>query len=308
MPPITRLPPLTALRVLEAIRIAGSVTGAARHLNLSHSAVSHQVSALDSWSSTPLFIRRGRRTELTQAGQGLAETTQQAFDSIRHEVDRLPIRGLQVVSLGAIPMVAQLWLPSVLPDLVHDLPHISVHLGFALFDRPARLPPNLIISFAHRDRVNHRDRLLFSGQAGPVCAPSLLAEYNNDPVRVLQEARKIHDEDSRLWRSWQDAASFPLEERSEPLRVSIEESSLIRAAAIAGAGAAICRLDLVRRDIAAGNLVQLSDVTIDRSFFYFLREAPTLRGHPDVDRLADWLVARAKKDRRSERNLKEQTD
>ncbi len=297
MNPITRLPPLTAMRVLEAIRIAGSVTGAARHLNLSHSAVSHQVAALEAWSSTPLFIRRGRRTELTEAGQSLAEITQQAFDSIRHEVDRLPIRGLQVVSVGAIPMVAQLWMPSILPDLARDLPHLSLHLGFALFDRPARLAPNLLISFAHRDRLHHGDRLLFSGRAAPVCAPHLLESHGNDPLRVLLEARKIHDEDSRLWRSWQEAARLPFDESAEPSRISIEESSLIRAASIAGAGVAICRLDLIRKDLAAGRLVQLSDIVIDTSFFYYLRAAPSLRGHPDVTRAADWLVARAKRDR-----------
>ena len=136
MPPITRLPPLTALRVLEAIREKGSISAAARHLNVSHSAVSHQVSILQDWSPTPLFVRRGRRTELTTAGHSLAETTGAAFNAIRHEVDRLPIRSRQVVSIGAIPMLAQTWLTDVLADLVRDMPGVSIHLGLALFDRP----------------------------------------------------------------------------------------------------------------------------------------------------------------------------
>jgi len=297
MEPITRLPPLTALRVLEAIRIAGSVTAAARWLHLSHSAVSHQVTVLEAWSPTPLFLRRGRRTELTEAGHSLAEITRQAFDSIRHEVDRLPIRGLQVVSIGAIPMAAQLWLPGVLPDLTRDLPQISIHLGLALFDRPARIPPNLVVSFAHRSRLRRGDRLLFSGRAAPVCAPALLARYGNDPNRVLRQARRIHDEDSRLWRTWQARGGVDGEGQGQPLRVSIEESSLIRAAAVAGVGAAICRLELVGEDLASGKLVQLSDLEIDRAFYYFIRSTPVLRGHPDVLEVARWLVRRARQDR-----------
>ncbi len=292
-----RLPPLSAMRALEAIRISGSVTGAAKYLNLSHSAVSHQVAALEAWSPVPLFIRKGRRTELTEAGQSLAETTQQAFDSIRHEVDRLPIRGREVVSIGAIPMVAQLWLPDVLPDLAKDLPQLSLHLGFALFDRPARLPPNLLISFAHRSRIKRSDRLLFSGRAAPVCAPDLLRSFNGDKARIMREARKIHDEDSRLWRTWHEVTSTATEEGATPLRVSIEDSSLIRAAAISGAGVALCRLQFVRRDLEAQRLVQLSDAAVDLDYFYYLRRAPKLRGHPDVERVAEWLIRRARLDR-----------
>ncbi|RVT86655.1 LysR family transcriptional regulator [Rhodobacteraceae bacterium CCMM004] len=297
MDPITRLPPLTALRALEAIREMGSISMAARHLNVSHSAVSHQVSILQDWSPTPLFVRKGRRTELTAAGMSLAETTRQAFNSIRHEVDRLPIRSRQVVSIGAIPMLAQTWLTTVLVDLVRDMPEVSVHLGLALFDRPARLPPSLIISFANRSRLTHGDRLLFRGDAAPVCAPSVLAEHGGDPDQVLRSARRIHDEDSRLWRTWHQVSELPDTETARAPRISIEESSLIRAAALAGAGVAVCRLALVRDDLERGNLIALSSQTIDRDFFYFMRRSQASPQNADQERVEAWLLNRARKDR-----------
>jgi LysR family transcriptional regulator, glycine cleavage system transcriptional activator len=42
-----RLPPLTALRVLESIGETGSITAAAKMLNVSHSAVSFQIKVLE---------------------------------------------------------------------------------------------------------------------------------------------------------------------------------------------------------------------------------------------------------------------
>lgn len=298
MDPITRLPPLTALRVLEAIREMGSIGAATQRLNVSHSAISHQVSILQEWSPTPLFIRKGRRTELTAAGLSLAETTRDAFNSIRHEVDRLPIRSRQVISIGAIPMLAQTWLTTVLADLVRDMPDVNIHLGLALFDRPARLPPHLTISFAHRSRLTRGDRLLFRGDAAPVCAPSLLAEHGDDPGRVLRLARRIHDEDSRLWRTWHQTSGIPDDESRRPPRISIEESSLIRAAALAGAGVAVCRLMFVQDDLRRGDLISLSDKPIDRDFYYFMRTATSASQHEDVGRVVHWFSNRARQHRR----------
>ena len=101
-----RLPPLKALRALEAIHLTGSVTGAAQQLSVSHSAISHQVRILEDWSVTPLFSRNGRTTVLTKAGHSLATTTHRAFDEVRHEIDRLPLRQVSPITIATLPLLA----------------------------------------------------------------------------------------------------------------------------------------------------------------------------------------------------------
>ncbi len=57
------------LRLFQAIAAAGTLTGASRNLNLSPSALSTQVKALEASLGHALFERRGRGLELTEAGR-----------------------------------------------------------------------------------------------------------------------------------------------------------------------------------------------------------------------------------------------
>lgn len=57
------------LRLFRAVATDGSLTGAARRLNLSQSALSTQIRALESTLGHDLFERRGRSLVLTEAGR-----------------------------------------------------------------------------------------------------------------------------------------------------------------------------------------------------------------------------------------------
>ncbi len=57
------------LRYFRAVALEGNLTRAAAHLNLSQSALSVQIRALEDRLGHPLFDRIGRRLELTEAGR-----------------------------------------------------------------------------------------------------------------------------------------------------------------------------------------------------------------------------------------------
>ena len=67
-----RLPPLIAVRYFEAAARHLSFTKAAQELHVTHSAVSHQIKALEEWLGVPLFRRLNRSLMLTEAGQAYA--------------------------------------------------------------------------------------------------------------------------------------------------------------------------------------------------------------------------------------------
>jgi LysR family transcriptional activator of nhaA len=62
-------PNLHHLRLFRAVAPEGTLTGAARRLNLSQSALSTQVRALEAALGQDLFERRGRGLVLTEAGR-----------------------------------------------------------------------------------------------------------------------------------------------------------------------------------------------------------------------------------------------
>ena len=62
------------LRIFHSVADAGSFTHAANQLNLSQSAISRQVSALESDLGVPLFARHARGLVLTEQGETLYHT------------------------------------------------------------------------------------------------------------------------------------------------------------------------------------------------------------------------------------------
>ncbi len=57
------------LRLFRAVATEGTLTGAARRLNLSQSALSTQLRALEATLGHDLFERRGRGLVITEAGR-----------------------------------------------------------------------------------------------------------------------------------------------------------------------------------------------------------------------------------------------
>jgi LysR family glycine cleavage system transcriptional activator len=288
-----RLPPLNALRALEAIQQTGSVTAAARRLSVSHSAVSHQMKILEAWTSRPLFARRGRSTVLTPEGASLAAVAHEAFDAIRHEMDRLPMRATRTIALAALPIVATEWLVPRLEDFARAHPRVSLHLSLAQTDRPVLPAPELEILFARRSQVQAGDEVLWPGDAVPVCAPGLLAAWSGDAARLIAAGPLIYDEDLRMWPLWHERARLPARADPDAAPVIVEGSALLRAVALAGRGVAICRAAFLAADLAAGRLVCLSPVSIDEDWCYFLRTAPGAQADADVAAVRAWLRAAA---------------
>ncbi|MDE2328724.1 MAG: LysR family transcriptional regulator, partial [Rhodospirillales bacterium] len=67
------------LRVFHAVAEAGSFTHAGDVLNLSQSAVSRQISALEEALAVPLFHRHARGLILTEQGEQLNRTVRDVF-------------------------------------------------------------------------------------------------------------------------------------------------------------------------------------------------------------------------------------
>ncbi len=77
------------LRIFHAAAEAGSFTHAGESLNLSQSAVSRQVSALERDLQTPLFHRHARGLMLTEQGEDLFRTVQEVISKLDATRSRL---------------------------------------------------------------------------------------------------------------------------------------------------------------------------------------------------------------------------
>ena len=74
---------LRQLEILRAIAESGSFTAAGARLNVSQSAISRQILLLEEEFREPLFIRFGRRIQITPTGEVLLQLSHRVFADIR---------------------------------------------------------------------------------------------------------------------------------------------------------------------------------------------------------------------------------
>ncbi len=119
------------LRVFHAVAEAGSFTHAGELLNLSQSAVSRQISALEESLSVPLFHRHARGLILTEQGELLFRTAREVFAKlamaeglISESKDRPkgPLKITTTVAFGSI------WLTPRIREFLDLYPEIQVSL------------------------------------------------------------------------------------------------------------------------------------------------------------------------------------
>jgi len=119
------------LRIFHAVAEAGSFTHAGHELNLSQSAISRQVSALETELSVALFHRHARGLILTEQGEMLYRTAHDVFTKLATARARLtdsrdkPTGDLRIsttVGLGTI------WLTPRLQEFIELYPQIRVEL------------------------------------------------------------------------------------------------------------------------------------------------------------------------------------
>ncbi len=119
------------LRVFHAVAEAGSFTHAGDTLNLSQSAVSRQISALEEALQVPLFHRHARGLILTEQGESLNRTVREVFaklamtEALLTESKEKPAGRLKVtttVGFGAS------WLAPRLAGFLEAYPDVSMTL------------------------------------------------------------------------------------------------------------------------------------------------------------------------------------
>lgn len=119
------------LRIFHAVAEAGSFTHAGEKLNLSQSAISRQISALEDSVQTPLFHRHARGLILTEQGETLLRTVKDVFHKLTMVQARLseskdrpsgPLKVTTTIAFGST------WLTSCIKEFIELYPEVEVSL------------------------------------------------------------------------------------------------------------------------------------------------------------------------------------
>jgi DNA-binding transcriptional LysR family regulator len=283
---------LNTLRVFEAVARHGSFTRAAAELELTQSAASRQVKALEQFLGQPLLWRTTRQVELTEQGRFYA-------DLIRSSLDRIEIgtrellsgrRGAGALSIGLPPAFGARWLVPRLHSFVDDNPEITVNLvnsdGLVNFaDRKVDVAV-VLGGGSWPDAVAER---LMTEEMLVVCSPALMGSKH--PVTSPQALRhhRLLQMTTRpdFWGDWCSIVGLsPDDFQSGP---SMECFSLIVEAAVAALGVALLPRLLIEDELATGRLVAPLDPPFHGAQAYHIVVPKARAGLPRVDLFRNWL-------------------
>ena len=192
------------LRHFWMIAQAGGLTRAAERLNVAQSALSTQLRALEEAFGAPLFERRGRRLELTEAGRIALDHAETIFRTGAELVDTLRGRGAgqRLLRVGAVTTLSR---------------NFQLELLRPLLGRPdAEL---VVRSGTLRDLLAQLDALGLDVVLSNAAAPR---EGGMDRVSLLLDAQRV----SLVGRAGSGPLAFPEGLRDVPLLLPGPESSI----------------------------------------------------------------------------------
>ena len=119
------------LKLVRAVTTAGSLTGAGSVLNLTQSALSHQLRDIESRLGAALFLRVGKRMMLTPAGERLLRSADEVLEAIERTEDS--IRQLSGADRGLLRISTECytcyhWLPALLKRYRRAHPNVDVRI------------------------------------------------------------------------------------------------------------------------------------------------------------------------------------
>lgn len=283
------LPPLKSLQVFEAVARYQNFSRAAEEMNITQSAVSHQIRQLEYFLGQSLINRKDKPMSLTRAGRLLFPCVEEALSSVSTCVSQLMGRSEGIVRLGAFMHFALKSLLTKLPDFRSRYPNIDLRLEM-LTDSPDlhQLKSDVVI-LVNKQPPDYDCRLLRQETWFPVCSPEIYAQLVKEKdTKALFKYPFLCLENVGEWKLWSEAVDIRL-----PRAIKFHRFShliLCLQAAVEGQGIALGVNSLVEEDIRAGRLKKLPFNSTPIAWQHFLCVQKQKRSDPSVQLLVRWLL------------------
>ncbi|MFJ5298748.1 LysR substrate-binding domain-containing protein [Pseudomonas sp. NPDC088368] len=263
-------PPLRAVRTFEAFARHGGVNAAARELDVSPSAISHQLRLLEDFLGQSLTSRQGRNLILTDDGREYYRAIRSAFAVLRSATEHVREQSAtRQVTISLIPMLGiNLFIPR-LGEFLADNPAVDVNVTYANHRSYPSDAADISIRFGTGHWPGYQSEPLIPGDVTAWCSPSLLERVGpiNSP-EALTDLPLLHDEERGTWAQWFQRADVRHPGALQGLL--FEDGQLAMTAALNGLGCALLREPLVAPLRDRGALVKLFGHALDDGRAYYL--------------------------------------
>ncbi|NRO99135.1 transcriptional regulator GcvA [Paraburkholderia sp. NMBU_R16] len=289
-----KLPSLNGLKVFECAARHMSFTKAASELNVTQTAVSHQVRRLEAELGIRLFHRIKERLELTASGQAYLQGVSLAFDQLRFSTEQL-LEGCNntTLTISTLATFAAKWLLPRLGSFRLEHPEIDIRISAStdLVDFVVGGADTAIRYGSGEWKGLHADWLM-ADEIFPVCSPKLLT--GNHPLTSLDNLAyhtllQVSGVTSNDWSIWLGAVGLPAHVTGGA-RLTFDLALMAVQAAIDGLGVCIGRRAYVEDDLRAGRLVAPFEKSVATNRAFYLVSPRDLANCAKVVALRSWLI------------------
>jgi len=291
-----RLPSLNGLRAFEAAARHLSFTQAASELNVTQTAISHQIRRLEEELGIRLFVRKNRALSLTPEAREYLPGIRAAFNDLRLATDRLLRKDDDnVLTISTLASLAAKWLLPRLSAFQEAHPDIDVRIttSTGLVDFGSG-DVDAAIRYGRGHWRGLRAEWLMADEMFPVCSPTLLT--GKRPLRCPEDLRDhvlLHNTNNGDdWRLWLTAAGLPSDISKQP-GITFDLILMTVQAAIDGMGVAMGRTTYVKDDIAKTRLVVPFKIALPADAGFYLVSPEGAPDSPKLRAFRQWLIASA---------------
>jgi LysR family transcriptional regulator, glycine cleavage system transcriptional activator len=256
-----RIPNFILLRTFESAARLESFSAAAAELNLTPSAVSHQIKELENHLQRPLFKRIHRGVAITPDGIKFARSLGVSFDAIERAWNELVSpHSSDDLTLHCAPSFATNWIGRRIRSLIETHPQmrLSILSDAEPLDLVKRIEIDVVVSYCgylQRDEIYTIP--LGMDAFVPMCAPALRDRFSSDEETILKST-PIESRGSCIsWSAWYGITGL---KQPPTTALTFDRLSMKISAAVDGLGVVLESSGLASEELASGKLVKLDGV------------------------------------------------
>jgi LysR family transcriptional regulator, glycine cleavage system transcriptional activator len=251
-----QLPPLKGIIAFEVVARLGSINKAADELNVTASAVSHQITNLEGYVGRKLFERTSRGLVLTPVGERYQNDVTGALALIASAAHNArTAEGIEILRIHVSPSFASRWLMPRLPRFLAEHPDLRIQLSASHTHSDfSRGEVDLDIRYGAIKWGELHVETIFEEEMLPLASPALLGRaVMRSPEQLLAQPLIFSDVNVVQWPRWFAAHGVPLSPATYALR--FDRAYLVIEAAIQGLGVALESARLSEAALQEGDLV-----------------------------------------------------
>jgi DNA-binding transcriptional LysR family regulator len=291
--------PLNALRAFEAVAKHGSFTAAAHALQISQSALSRHVMAIETLIGVQLFERRPHALNMTKAGEHLLPAVVKSLDGLElalNAVRRQDAPTSRTLRVQMPPSFATHLAVPILRDFRRASADVDIDVVSPYGVGPPLAEVDVAVVYSKPMVTDLVTDLLWPVKLSVLCHPKLREQHAsldlgafiaaNEIIHVrLNDLPRHH-----LWTQFTrhvGLGALPVERG-----LVFDTAMLAVQYALSGEGIVLVDTNLFHEEVRTGRLVKPFDVEFDEGYGYYLLTHAEALGDTAIATFRSWLIQR----------------